>query len=628
MDIQLNNNISPSDDFYNYVNSNWIDKSDIPDDNNIWNVFKELYEDNYTKIHKLLTSSNNKYNKVYLLYTQLINTQRFNSPLEYIDNIINSNNIIELRQNIIKTFMCHNIISFNNFTPSADFTDSNNCILHIMPGGFGLPDKEYYTSESKKEIRDEYKKFIKNYSDYIKNKFKIDIDYAEIYKIEEHLAKYMYSNVQKRDTTLQNNPYYLNAIKVINKELYEDIVYFLNINNIPYDNYKINLINPNFTFKYYELLNTLNLDNIKQLYIYIFIRKIGNYISFDMEKMLFDFYSKTLSGIVEMKTLWKRAIDTLDGVIGMMVGMMYVDIYFSEEKKIMVEHMCKYIMNEFRNRIINNSWMEEKTKQKALDKLNKMNVKIGYPNKWIDYSELNISVNNNLLANIIECYKFDFKYDIKELFKAVDKTKWFMNPHSINAYYSPVINEIVFPAGILQSPFFGNIIACNFGGIGSIIGHEITHGFDDMGRKFDGDGNMIDWWTENDSIEYINRTNVLKNLYSSLEMEGEKINGELTLGENIADLGGVEISLNAYKKYCIDYNIKLDEKLFFYNYANVWKCKIRKEELLKRIAIDPHSPAYFRVNIVLSNIDDFYRVFSITNKSKMWIEPHKRAKIW
>ena len=263
-----------------------------------------------------------------------------------------------------------------------------------------------------------------------------------------------------------------------------------------------------------------------------------------------------------------------------------------------------------------------------------MNFKVGYPDKWKDYTDLKISEDDDIFTNVLKCYAFDYMEDIKDLYNTVDKTKWFMLPHEINAYYSPQYNEIVFPCGILQEPFYSSSqeMAKNFGGIGTIIGHEITHGFDDMGRKFDAHGNMIDWWTKDDSIKYKLKTQKLKEMFSKLKIENININGELTLGENIADIGGVMISFNALIKYYNKYmsELKGDHmfQMFFYNYANIWKCKITKEEAIKRLTTDPHSPSCYRVNIILSNMNEFYRFFNINKDSLMWINEEDRVNIW
>lgn len=634
--FNLDTSITPNNDFYHHVNMNWISTNTIPDDNMIWNVFHELNESNLLKIKKMLTDNSEKeYDKVIVLYKQsndLINTKN-NTYKPYITKIldVDCRDIETLRHTIIDLFTLGGITHVNNFYVSNDFNDSNRNILHIGTGGLGLPDRDYYFNDNKKDIRDKYMVFMKEYLAY----FNLDFNCSTIYNIEKKLAEYTYTNVEKRDSTLMNNPVNIRIIETINPDLADDLKYYFNrIGNKPlYEIGKINITNPRFTKAYYELLKIYSLDDWKQYFVYLFLRKMGNYIDINTETMLFNFYGKVLSGTKIIKEQYKRSIETLNNNVGMLLGKMFVAKYFDEKSKIKATEMILFIKQELKERLENNTWMEKETKIRALDKLNKMNFKVGYPDKWRDYTKLNVSSNNSFFVNILNCNKFDYYYELEYLYKPIDRTNWFMNPHEINAYYSPSYNEIVFPSGILMQPFFSieQDVACNFGGIGCIIGHEITHGFDDMGRKFDGDGNLNDWWTENDIQKYKVKSDILKQLFNRLKIGDDTINGELTLGENIADLGGVEIAFNSLKKYYMKYPNELKPtsfQHFFFNYANIWRYKIREEEAVKRLTTDPHSPPKYRVNTILSNVNDFYNYFAITKGSPMWIEPIERASIW
>ena len=631
--FELFHDIKPSDDFYHHVNTSWINKSTIPDDNMIWNVFRELNDVNLEKLKQLLKEP--KDNRIDCLYKQSLElttaTNKQYKAQEYIDRIYSCKDILELRKLVIDLFMLNGITCTNSFYVYNDFIDSKKNILHIGSGGLGLPDRDYYFKPDKVKIIEEYKKFILTYLSLFNLPFDINESVKSIYMIEEKLAQFTYTNVEKRDSERMNNPSNMDIISVVNPELSNDLLYFFNkIKVVPE---KINITNPTFTKNYYELLKIVDLQKWKEYFIYSFLRKMGNYINIDSETVLFNFYSKVLSGTKVMKEPVKRSIETLNTIIGMLVGKLFVERYFNEKSKQKVTEMIEFIKLELTERLSNNDWMELETKKKAIDKLNKMNFKVGYPDKWRDYTELQILPDNLFFQNILNCYKFDFDYELKYLYKEIDRTQWFMNPHEINAYYSPSYNEIVFPCGILMEPFFSieQDIACNFGGIGCIIGHEITHGFDDMGRKFDGDGNLNDWWTKKDAEKYVTKSDILKKLFNELKIEGQNVNGELTLGENIADLGGVEISFNSLKKYYTKHpdEVKSDSyQKFFYNYANVWRCIVRKEEAIKRLTTDPHSPPCYRVNTILSNVSEFYKYFSIDEKSKMWIEPTNRASIW
>ena len=621
--FRIDHSIEPHHDFFLHVNNHWINSNEIPDDKTAWNAFNELHEENYNKIKELLSTptTNPEFNKVLLLHKQAVNHSDY-VPVDVITKIKSCTTMEELRRTVIDVFSLYNIIQAHNFNVSSDMNDSNTNILHLYSSGLGLPDRDYYFNANRSTTVSQYKEFMTTYMNLFRDYTEFDTD--NVFNVEKYLAEHTYTNVQKRDATIQNNVFDMESLSVLCNELYQDVSYFFQqINNNM--NGKVNITNPKFTVAYYKLLSNVDLETMKQYFIYLYLRKMGTYISEKAEETLFNFYGKTLSGMKAMQPLWKRAINVVESNMSMILGKMYVARYFDETKKQNMLTLVSYVMDEFRNRLKSNEWMTDSTKTKALEKLHKMNIKVGYPDKWIDYSDLQVSESNNYFQNILACFRMDFLLEVKDIYKQVDKSKWFMSPYEINAYYSPEFNEIVFPAGILQEPFFGDDMARNFGGIGCIVGHEITHGFDDMGRMFDADGNLKDWWHEEDSVKYKEKTDILREMYDNLTIEGEKVNGSLTLGENIADLGGVEISFRAMRNYFGNNN---NDSSFFYNYANIWRCKIRKEEIIKRLTSDPHSPACFRVNTILSNVDAFYDTFNISSNTNLWLEPSKRARIW
>jgi len=622
--FRIDNSIEPHHDFFLHVNNHWINSNEIPDDKTAWNAFNELHEENYNKIKELLSTptTNPEFNKVLLLHKQAVNHSDF-VPVDVITKIKSCTTMEELRRTVIDVFSLYNIIQAHNFNVSSDMNDSNTNILHLYTSGLGLPDRDYYFNKNRATTVSQYKEFMTTYMNLFRDYTEFDTD--NVFNVEKYLAEYTYTNVQKRDATIQNNIFDMESLSVLCNELYQDVSYFFQQINNNIINAKVNITNPKFTVAYYKLLSNVDLETMKQYFTYLYLRKMGTYISEKAEETLFNFYGKPLSGMKAMQPLWKRAINVVENNMSMILGKMYVNRFFDETKKENMLTLVSYVMDEFRNRLKSNEWMTDSTKTKALEKLSKMNIKVGYPDKWIDYSDLQVSESNNYFQNILACFRMDFLLEVKDIYKRVDKSKWFMSPYEINAYYSPEFNEIVFPAGILQEPFFGDDMARNFGGIGCIVGHEITHGFDDMGRMFDADGNLKDWWHEEDSVKYKEKTDILREMYDNLTIEGEKVNGSLTLGENIADLGGVEISLSAMRNYFGNNN---SDSSFFYNYANIWRCKIRKEEIIKRLTSDPHSPACFRVNTILSNVDAFYDTFNISSNTNLWLEPSKRAKIW
>jgi putative endopeptidase len=625
--------ISPTNDFYNYINSEWLEKNPIPDDKNRWGQFNVLSEKNKKEVKKLVEESLNsdsiELKKIGILYSQGLDLDARNNNDEYLNfiKIIDSiNNKSDLMNYLYTISNLYQFISPLDLSSYSDLIDSKNNILHIFTSGLILPDRDYYFLDSKKDIIEKFKKFIVEYS----NLFNIKINEENIFNLLKTLAEYTYTKTQKRDPNLLNNPTNLEEMNI----KYPNLLLSKFFSYYKINPGKINVSNPKFLKKVDEMVQHISLDIWKQYLKLCFIISIGSYVNSDAEKMKFDFFSKSISGTLKMEPLWKRSLNNVENQIGHLIGKLYVKKYFPYESKEIAENMIKFIKKELRNRLSNNDWMESKTKIKALKKIDSMNVKIGYPNKWKDYSNLDISLDNSYFINNLNSNKFEVLDNLDEIYKKRDNSKWFMYAHQVNAYYSPSFNEIVFPAGILQKPFFNKDydIELNFGGIGSVIGHEMTHGFDDQGCKFDHEGNLFDWWTDNDRKKYKERTEIIEKQFDNFVIENKNINGKLTLGENIADLGGVSISLNALESYLIckygNKDMCDSKKKFFKNYAKIWRCNTRKKEVLKRLIEDPHSPPIFRVNGVLSNLDDFYKCYNVKNNNKLWRDKLLRAKIW
>ena len=633
--------INCGNDFYNHVNYNWIENTKIPDGYSKWNVFQMLYDSNLNKIKKILDeskiSTNKNYNKLFVIYSQYYDYKKRSDPsnILYIQDIFNKINTCSTFTELFNLMFDYELslnISFPiNISVQSNLKNANEVILHIGSGGLGLPDRDYYFCESKVDIRDKYKEFIRTYSEL----FGILIDSDIIFNIEKKIAEKTYTKVQKRIPELNDN--LSNWDKIIKSlpNLYFIKKIFEKVEKSPC---KINITNPKYLEFLNEFIQSNDLFNWKQYFCFKIMLTFYDCLNELIEKTHFDFYNGVLSGVQKMKSTWIRSIEYTESLLGELLGQFYVEKYFNQKSKIKVIQMIEYIKKELQYIITNNDWMEKQTKIKAIEKLNKINVKIGYPDKYNkNYDLVDISDKNSLLINTINIRTFDIYNRIKKLYEPLDRNQWFMNAHAVNAYYSPSFNEIVFPAGILQAPFFSldQQMAFNFGGIGSIIGHEITHGFDDQGSKYDADGNLNNWWTKEDFAKYNLKTALVKKQYSNYEILGKKINGDLTLGENIADIGGVYISLKAFEKYLKDYpeeNIKYQgftqKQLFFINYANIWKSKSTKEDIHKKLVIDPHSPPIFRVNGVLRNIDDWYDEFNINKFNKLYLKLEDRVKIW
>jgi len=626
LDIKFSNNHLPENNFYLWVNENWKKENNIPKEHGRWSIFDILQENNNLKIKKLLEETmSDEFIKCKILYEQgnnIVKRNKNKEIYEYLKDIDQCNTLENLLNLIIDYHILFYIDSPFIFKVDNDFSDSTINILHIYTGGLGLEDKSFYFLESKEYIRKEYKIFLKKYA----SCFNLLIDIDKYYNLEKELAKETYSNVEKRNPLIQNNPSNLKTI--LNKYPTFTFLPYLykKLNKTPT---KINLINPKFLNKLNIMFN-YPLESWKEYFKMKLILSVNNYLSEEIEETYFNFHYKFLLGIVKIKSLWERSLNNVNNSLGFLLGKYYVEKYFDKDSKNLVLQMIKYIKDILEKRIKNLDWMSEKTKIKALEKLNVIKPKIGFPEKWREYNFEIKSEYSYLKSNIL-CNLNNFKYAFSKLDKKIDPTEWMMHPQVVNAYFSPSHNEIVFPAGILQEPFFSKKydIALNFGGIGTIIGHEISHAFDDEGSKYDSKGNLNNWWQKEDFENYNLKKNILIEQFNNYTIENEKVNGKLTLGENIADLGGITISLESLKKYLSDNpseNIKHDNfspiQRFFINYSRIWACNTTKEEIKNRILTDVHSPPEFRVNGNLQNIDDFNLAFAFNSKNK------NKVKIW
>jgi putative endopeptidase len=637
--IKFCDDVNCNDNFYKYVNYHWIEETKIPDGNAKWSIFQMIYDDNLKKIKLLLEQAmkSPKYNKLFIMYSQYLDYEKRNNPsnILYIQQIFDKiNSCISSTElfNLMYEYELLLNISFplNTYIQSS-FKDANEVILHLGSGGLGLPDRDYYLCQTKEDIRYKYKIFITEFS----KLYGLVIDPEIIFNIEKKLAEKTYTKVKKRIPELSDNLSDWNSIL----KNYPNLEFISKLfKKAKIEPGKINITNPEYIKFINEFIALNELYNWKQYFCFKIMLTFHSCLSEIIEQAYFIFYSGILSGVKKMKTDWIRSIEFTESLLGQLLGQLYVEKYFNEQSKRKVMEMIEYIKKELHQILTNNDWMAKETKSKAIQKLNKINIKIGYPDKYvINYDLVEVSDSYPLMINFINIRTFEIKNKLDKLYKPLDRNQWFMNCHAVNAYYSPNLNEIVFPAGILQAPFFSldQNMAFNFGGIGSIIGHEITHGFDDQGSKYDSEGRLNNWWTDDDFIKYKAKTDIVKHQYSNYQILGKNINGDLTLGENIADIGGVYISLKAFEKYLKDYsneNVKLygfsPKQLFFINYANIWKSKSTQEDINKRLIIDPHSPPEFRVNGVLRNIDDFYDEFNVKKTNSLYLKPEFRVKIF
>ena len=519
----------------------------------------------------------------------------------------------------------------------ADALNSSMNILNEYQAGFALGQKEYYldTDENTTNIRNAYVKHIARMFDLFGCENTDEIAQT-VLRLETRLAKAAYSNVELRDPQANYNKMSVEELQTLVPQV-DWKVYFAAVGIAP-DSLSVGQV-PHLK-EVGRMLAEEPLEDLKTLFTWQAIDGAASYLTTEIYNANFDFYGKVLSGREEPSPLWKRAVGIVNGTLGEAVGQMYVKKYFPEENKERMLALVRNLQKALGIRIENLAWMSDETKAKALEKLNAITIKIGYPDEWRDYSKLNINADDTYYANLQRASKFEQEYSMSFLGKPVDKKKWYMTPQTVNAYYNPSSNEICFPAGILQYPFFDMSAddAFNYGAIGVVIGHEMTHGFDDQGCQFDKDGNMVNWWTAEDKAAFDARTKVMEEYFNGIEVApGVHANGAFTLGENIADHGGLQV---AYLAFCLNEEAKAEaerlqardgftpEQRFFLAYANVWAGNIRPEEILQRTKSDPHSLGRWRVNGALPHINAWYEAWNVTEESPMYVAPENRVSIW
>lgn len=519
----------------------------------------------------------------------------------------------------------------------ADAMNSSMNILNEYQGGFALGEKEYYfdTDEATTRIRNEYRAHVARmfslfgYAD-------ADAKAETVLRLETRLAGAAFNNVELRDPQTNYNKMSVAELQELVPQV-DWKTYFAAMNIAP-DSLSVGQVR--HLQEAGKMLADEPLEDLKTLFTWQAIDGCASYLTSEIYAENFNFYGKVLSGREEPSPLWKRSVGIVNGTLGEAVGQMYVKKYFPEENKERMLALVKNLQKALGERIENLEWMSDETKAKAIEKLNAFTIKIGYPDTWRDYTALDIDPALPYYANLQRAAKFEQDYSLSYLGKPVDKTKWYMTPQTVNAYYNPSSNEICFPAGILQYPFFDMSAddAFNYGAIGVVIGHEMTHGFDDQGCQFDKDGNLNNWWTAEDKARFDARTKVMADFFSNIEVApGVHANGEFTLGENIADHGGLQVAFQAFKENeaakPASERLKTrdgftPEQRFFLAYANVWAGNIRPEEILNRTKSDPHSLGRWRVNGALPHIAAWYEAWNVTPESPLYVAPENRVSIW
>lgn len=618
--------IRPSDDFYDYATLGWRRANPIPDDYVRYGSFDVLRNTNLERVRDIAETDGGK---IGCLYKIAMDEHRLNSDgtdpvrpyLAEIDALKSADDLPKYLGNMQK-----HVSAFWGDGVALDEMDSDHFLYNIGQGGIGLSRDYYFDSDEKSvEIRTKYKKYI---ADQMKN-FGIRGDAEKVYALEERMAKSFYPKEKLRDPHANYN-------KVSHAELIKQFPGF------DWDTYFkargaapefINVNQPAAITESLKIMSDTDFDLIKT-YLKFHMADSGVGLLDDTTYTIgFDFYNRIMTGQMEQKPRWKRAVALLDGSLGEEIGHLYTDKYFPAAAKQRMEELVKNLQHAYALRIENLDWMSVETKAQALEKLGTFKAKIGYPDKWRDYSALEIN-GDSLWDNMVRVAAFEDKFWMDKIGQKSDPTLWYMNAHEVNAYYDPSTNEICFPAGILQYPFFDMTAgdAFNYGAIGSVIGHEMTHGFDDQGRKFDRDGNLKDWWTNADTTAFDARASVMRDFFDKIEVApGVHANGEFTLGENLADYGGLTIAFTAYKNFGIPSTEKhdlSDDRIFFIAYATTESGNIRDAAVLAQTKTDVHSLGRWRVNGILPHINAWYDAFDVKPGDGLYIAPENRVKIW
>ena len=633
--------VRPQDDLYRHFNGGWLKSAEIPADRASDGAFIALRIQSEARVREIIegATGSDEATKISNIYKSFMDAAAVNAKggtpiageLAQVDSIssltdfVSTFSKLEARgtSGIFGTFIY------------ADMKDASTNILYLVQGGISLPDEAYYREEKYADIRTAYLSHIEamftlaGVSNPAENA-------AKVMALETSIASHHWDQVKNRDATLTYNKMDRAQVKALMPAF--DWELYLSEGEIPgivLDSVIVQ--QPSFFEGLGALLANFDVDAWKAWLKWHIISGAAPYLSDDFTNENFAFFGKVLSGTPELRERWKRAVSMIEGSLGEAVGKVYVQKYFPAEAKARMEKLVANLIEAYRISINELEWMSPDTKVKALEKLGKFRPKIGYPDKWRDYSALQ-TTPDDLYGNVGRVVKFQRDHELSKIGKPVDRDEWLMAPQTVNAYYNPVMNEIVFPAAILQPPFFGldHDDAVNYGAIGAVIGHEIGHGFDDQGSKYDGDGALNNWWTDADRAAFEERTKALIDQYDALipeEAPDVNVNGALTIGENIGDLGGLAI---AYKAYQISLQGKPSpviegmsgEKRLMLSWAQVWRAKVRPEEMRRRIAIDPHSPAEFRCNQILKNFTPFYEEFGVTDKDALWLEEQARVQIW
>ena len=646
--IDLNNidkSVRPQDDFYTYINGGWLKTHEIPADKTSIGAFNDLREQSIADVKEIIEDVSKQTDlkpgsdeqKVGDLFSSYMDMKHRNElGIKPIENEIKKIAAIKDKNELASYFAEGQIRGIGSplaFYIAIDAKDSSRYATHIWQAGIGLPDRDYYFKDDarSKKLREDYVK-------HIGKMFQLagfnnpEKSAKKIMALETRLAKYHRDRRENRDSEKRYNKFLVGDLNKLTDQF--NWTDYLKAQGVA-DQVDTIINQPEFIEGFGKIFADTSLEDWKTYLDWNLINATAGMLTEDLDNQNFDFYSRTLNGRKEQRPLWKRGVGVVNRALGEVIGKIYVKRHFNPEAKKRMTQLVENLRDAYKVSIEKLDWMSDKTKEAAIKKLKAFTPKIGYPDRWKDYSGIKIS-KDDLIGNLLSTRLDGHKKNLQKLHDPIHKWEWGMTPQTVNAYYNPTQNEIVFPAAILQPPFFNMKAddAVNYGGIGAVIGHEMGHGFDDQGSKFDGEGNLNNWWSDSDLAEFKNRTTKLVNQYAGYKVFDDlNVDGKLTLGENIGDLSGVTIAYRAYKMSLNGKEAPVIDGLtgdqrFFMGFAQIWRGKRTEKALRNQVATNPHSPGKFRALGALSNMPEFYKAFNLKEGDAMYIKPEDRVKIW
>lgn len=640
--------VRPQDDLFRHINGSWLKKTEIPAERASYGSFIALADKAESDLRAIIEETAKKADnapgseaqKVGDLFASFMNEvaveklglEPIAAELALVEKIQSSADLPK----ILGQLAAHGSNGLFSAFVNTDAKDSTRYVVYLEQGGTGLPDESYYRDPKFQKIRDAYVAHIGNILKLAGSK-NAEAEAAKVMAVETLLAKSHWDRVRRRDDTLTYNKKTATELAAITPGFDWSAWSTAFVGKPAGELGDLIVQEPSYFEAMAKAAGSVSADDWRLWARWHVLHENAPLLTKAFVDETFNFFGKTLTGTPQQRPRWKRGVGVVESALGEAVGKIYVEKYFPPQAKERMKTLVANLVEAYRESISGLEWMSPETRKKALEKLSKFTPKIGYPDKWRDYASLEIK-RDDLVGNMRRAHEFELKRNFNKLGKPVDKAEWFMTPQTVNAYYNPGLNEIVFPAAILQPPFFDLNAddAVNYGGIGAVIGHEIGHGFDDQGSKFDGDGNMNNWWTDQDRKEFEARAKMLIDQYSAFspaQLPDQKVNGALTIGENIGDLGGLSIGYRAYvrslggKPSPVIDGLTGQQRLFI-GWGQIWRTKYRDTEMLRRLTVDSHSPPEFRCNGVIRNLPEFYDAFGVKQGDKLWLPAEKRVRIW